>query len=90
MTILYTNNLDTVSSIPINYKEFSNISIWPVDGTLTDTTTLSLSGSGSNDNEELTIVSPKCQNWSLTTGCSLLSYLGQKSLYSKQIKSKEL
>ena len=39
------------SGISIKYEQFSNKSIWPIDGTLTGTTTLSQSAPGSNDNE---------------------------------------
>ena len=39
------------SSIPIKYEYFLNRSIWPMDGTLTRTTTPDQSGPGSNGNE---------------------------------------
>ena len=47
------------SSIPIEYEQFSNRSIWLIDGTLTGTITPGQSGHGSNDNEE---VLHTCQN----------------------------
>ena len=48
--------------IPLNGSKFSkwlNSSIWPLDGTLTDTTTLSQRGSGTNDTEEVLHIPPK-------------------------------
>ena len=54
--------------------KYSNIIIiiQLIHRSLTGTTTPSQSGPGSNDNEEVFI--PQGQNWSLTTGCSLVSY----------------
>ena len=36
---------------PIIYESYLHISIWPIDGILTDTTTSGQSGTGSNGNE---------------------------------------
>ena len=46
-----------ISNIPIEYKPFLNRSIWPIDGTLTGTTTPDQSQPGSNDNEDWFMVS---------------------------------
>ena len=40
------------SSIPIKYKWFSNRSIWPMDGTLTHTTSPGQNGTKNNDYKE--------------------------------------
>ena len=56
------------------YSKWLNISIWPIDGTLTDTTAPGQSGFGSNGNEGVLHVSPKFQDWNLTIRCSLVSY----------------
>ena len=42
-----------VSSIPILYQKFPKESIWPIDGTLTDTTSSDQSRPGKNTNEEV-------------------------------------
>ena len=42
-----------VARSPIKYIKFLNWSIWPINGTLTDTTTRGQSGSGSNDNKKI-------------------------------------
>ena len=55
-------------SIHIEQQSFLKRSIWLIDGTLPDTTTLGQNGSGSNGNEGA------LQNWSLTIRCSLGSY----------------
>ena len=39
------------SNILIKYEEFLNSSIWPIDVTLTSTTTQTLSRQGNNENE---------------------------------------
>ena len=54
-----------VSSIPIQYKWFSNKSIWSIEETLTGTTTPS--GSGSNSNKGVSSPPPQSQNWCFTT-----------------------
>ena len=41
-----------------NTNKSANRSIWPIDGTLTGTTTLGQSGSGSNGNERVLSRSP--------------------------------
>ena len=40
-------------NISFKYSKWLNISIWPINGALTGTTTLDLSGPGSNDNVEV-------------------------------------
>ena len=49
----------------------SNVSIWSIEATLTNTTTPGQSRPESIDNEEVTPHSPKLQNLNLTTECSL-------------------
>ena len=51
-----------------------NRSIWPIDGTLTGTTTSGQSGPGGNGNERISPPSPNLQNWSLSIRYSLISY----------------
>ena len=43
------------SSSPVEYKQFSNRSIWPIDGTWTSITILDQSGPGGNGYERLLI-----------------------------------
>ena len=49
-----------------------NSSIWPIDRTLTETTTLGQSGPGNNGDEGVLHI----PDWSLTIRCSLMSYSG--------------
>ena len=66
-----------VSNIPIQYIYFSNGSIWPMNGTLTGTTTPGPSGPRSNGNEGVHLPprpSKKKKKWSLKNRCSLVSY----------------
>ena len=60
-----------VSSIPIKYKSFSNISIWSIYGTLTGTTTPVQSG---HSNEWVLHTPLDLQNRSHTIRCCLMSY----------------
>ena len=53
--------------------------------TITDTTTLGQSGPGNNGYEGVTPHSPKHQDWSLTTRCRLVPYLGLLFLRGMQI-----
>ena len=59
--------LYAVSNIP-NTNNFLNRSIWPIDGTLTGTTTPGQSGPISNANERMTKHPPELQIWSLIIG----------------------
>ena len=68
-----------ISSILVEYKLFSNRSIWAIDGTLTASNTPGQSGPKSNKQWKDTSHSPELQNWSLTTGSSLMSYSGHPS-----------
>ena len=68
-----------VSNIPIQNKQFSNITIWPINRTQTGTTTLVLSGSENNGNKEVTPHSPEPQDRSLTSRWSLALYLEQRN-----------
>ena len=52
-------------------------SVWPVDGTVTGTTTLDHSGLGSNGNEWITRHKSEPWNCNFTTGFSLLLYSGK-------------
>ena len=61
-----------------NTKEFLYNFIWPIDGTITVTTTRGQSG------PENILHFSEVQNWSLTTGCSLVLYPGDK--YEGELK----
>ena len=70
---------DTEHSLPcwsriLQDKVHYSISIWPMNGTWTSTTTPDQSEPRSNGNERGTPYFPELQNWNLTTWCSLLSY----------------
>ena len=62
--------------LPIISNIILNRLIWPIDGTLTDTTNQNQSWPGSNGNEENTLYSLELQKWNLTMRCSLVSYPG--------------
>ena len=51
--MLESQRLFMISCIPIEYKSFFNKSIWPIDETLTGTTTPGQGGPGSNGNKEV-------------------------------------
>ena len=51
--------------------------LWPINGTLTGTTSPNQREPGSNGNKVVTQHSIEFQKWDLTTKCSLLSYSGQ-------------
>ena len=51
-----------------------NISIWPIDETLTGTSTLSQSGPESNDKEGLSLLPQRSKTRAFTIRCNLVSY----------------
>ena len=72
-----------VTLIQIIFKR----SIWPRDETLTGTTIMDQNGPESNVNEEVTPFSSEFQNWSLTTGNSLVAYPVHLLLYEIMARS---
>ena len=65
----------------IKYEQFSNKSIWSIDGTLTGTTSLGQNKPGSNSNEEISSHFPDLQTGFLTIRYSLMSYPGHPPFF---------
>ena len=69
-----------LSSIPIKYKQFSNWTIWPIDGIVVDNATPGQSRPACNAHEGMTQPPSELQNKGHTIRCSLMSCSGHHYL----------
>ena len=70
----FTHLFEVHSSAPADKSE--NISIWPLDRTLTGSSVSSPSRAGDNSSAEVTLHFPEIKNRSLTTKCRFVSNTG--------------